>query len=218
MQNLFYLVSLLINYKANLYMKFLFSLITLVIIFSCDNPVEISNERIKSSISKKGTEIRNNYTQYKNDIKTSGFATLLDLERLKQDKNHEESKKIILKAESFLKNFNQKNQTLVFDLKKLFDSIQPTDKITQREIESMENKFKESIKITKSNYKTDSIVLGLHNEIIGILDKCRYEIKEKNLEFETFDCLHEYNSKANRLFKIQMDANMKYLKNKYIKN
>lgn len=199
-------------------MKLKLTILTLFVLFSCENPAEKSNERIKTSILKKGTEVQENYKQYKNDITNSGFATLLSLDRLKQDSDHEESKKIIQKAESILTTFNQKNQTLVSDLKTLFDSIQPTEKINQIEIERMKSKFDESIEITKSNYKLDSIVLGLNKEILDVLDKCKYEINEGKPEFESMDCVFEYNNKVIELSQIQMEARTKYINNKINSN
>jgi len=175
-------------------MKLTLTILTLFILFSCENPAEKSNERIKTSIFKKGTEIQENYNQYKNDITNSGFATLLSLDRLKKDKSHEESKKIIQKAESILTTFNQNNQTLVSDLKTLFDSIQPTEKINPKEIDRMKSKFDESIEITKSNYKSDSTVLAISSKIIKLIDEdCKYEIVENQIRFYDQNCVNNYN-------------------------
>lgn len=175
-------------------MKLTFTILSLLFLFSCENPAEKSNERLKTSIFKKGTEIQENYKQYKNDITNSGFATLLSLDRLKQDRNLEESKKIIQKAESILTNFNQKNQILVSDLKNLFDSIQPTEKINPNEIERMKSKFDESIEITKSNYKSDSTVLALNKQIIQLLDEeCEYEINGEQIQFYNENCVFQFN-------------------------
>lgn len=175
-------------------MKLALPILTLFFLFSCEDPAEKSNERLKTLIFKKGTEIQENYTQYKNDITNSGFATLLSLDRLKQDSNHEEAKKIIQKAESILTTFNQKNQTLVSDLKNLFDSIQPTEKINPKEIERMKSKFDESIEITKSNYKSDSTVLEISAKIIKLIDEdCKYEIIDNQIRFYDQNCVNKYN-------------------------
>jgi len=60
----------------------------------------------------------------------SGYANLLNLDRLKADKENVESKVIIKKTEEIFSNFNIKNRNLVNELKSLFDSIKPTKKIS----------------------------------------------------------------------------------------
>lgn len=199
-------------------MKLALPILTLFFLFSCENPAEKSNERLKTLIFKKGTEIQENYTQYKNNITNSGFATLLSLDRLKQDSNHEESKKIIQKAESILTTFNQKNQTLVLDLKNLFDSIQPTEKINPKEIERMKSKFDESIEITKSNYKSDSTVLEISAKIIKLIDEdCKYEIIDNQIRFYDQNCVNKYNFLNSNLETEIMMAKFEISKRKFEK-
>ena len=197
-------------------MKLTLTIVTLFILFSCENPAEKSNERIETSIFKKVKEIQQNYNQYKNDITNSGFTTLLSFDQSKQEESRDESKRIIKKAESILTTFNQNNQILVSDLKILFNSIQPTKKINAKEIEQMKSKFDESIEITKSNYILDSTVLVLSKDILGVLENCNYEIKEGNPEFESMDCVFEYNDKVIKLNQIQMEAKTNFI-NKLLK-
>ena len=59
-----------------------------------------------------------------------GYANLLNLDRLKADKENVESKVIIKKTEEIFSNFNIMNRNLVNELKSLFDSIKPTKKIS----------------------------------------------------------------------------------------
>lgn len=70
---------------------------TFLILHSCKNSIEKTNERIKSSILEKGKEIQENYIQYKLDIENSGYNNLLSFERIEKDKDYLESKEIIKK-------------------------------------------------------------------------------------------------------------------------
>ena len=195
-------------------MKTIISTFILVFLLSCDSPQEIRNKQVKSSIHKKGAEIRENYSQYRNDITNSKFTSLLNFDRLKNDNNLQESKKIIGKAESIFKTFNKNNEILVSDLTNLLDSIDKSERTSHKEIERLKSKFEKTFQIIKENYKLDSTVLSLNKKILDLLSKCKYVIKDGQPEFESMDCVFEYNKRIMELNQITIESKINNLKNK----
>ena len=168
-------------------MKFILSALTIIFLFSCKNPAEKTNDRIKPLILKKNREITKNFKKYQNDIVESEFGNLLNIDRLKTDRNNSESKTIIKNAESIFSEFNTQNKTLATDLLSLLDSLQPSKQITETEINSMKNEFKKNIELMETNFKSDSTALSINKQILSVLEKCKYEINGEKLEFEMQD-------------------------------
>ena len=180
--------------------------------------MEKSNDRFQPLILKKNREITQNYKKYQTDIVETGFGNLLNIERLKKDLNKSESKEIIKKAELVFTDFNKQNRILVTDLLNLLDSLQPTKQLTEKEINSMKTDFSKNIEIMESNFKSDSTALSLNKEILKILDKCKYQINGDKLEFETMDCMFEYNDKFSELTLFKMETMNKYYDKKLNRN
>ncbi|MFD2726282.1 hypothetical protein [Hyunsoonleella rubra] len=196
-------------------MKFTFYISIVFLLVSCVNPIEKSNEKVKSSIYKLGTEIKQNYSQYEKGIQSSGYLTLLSLDRLEKDKNQIESKNILRKAENIFKKFTEKNQSLVTELKSQLDSLQPTKSFNEKEIEEVKSIFKESIDVTKSNFKIDSTTISISKKIINLIDgDCNYVIQENQVRFYTEDCIRRYNFLNTQLESAIVFANFEISKRK----
>lgn len=196
-------------------MKYILPTFIIILLFSCQNQVEKSNERLKTVIFKKNREIQKNYAVYKRKNSNSGYANLLSSDRLKSDKELVESKKIITRVEENFFNFSTQNQKLVYELKSLFDSIKPTKNISQKDILKMKSELDKSIKITKSTLKVDSTSFDLTKKIITLLDgDCKYEIIDNQFVFYTQKCMLDYNVYKIKLESLIMKEEHKVLKRK----
>lgn len=188
-------------------MKNLLFILTLALLYSCQNQEKKLNERLKTEIYKKGVQIQENYSDYKFKIKNSGYANLLNLERLKSDKKQIESNEIIKKAENIFLNFNQKNKKFIIEIKSLFDSIKPTNELSQNDIRKMKSKFEKSLEVPKSNYKIDSTAFNTMKKIINLFEKkCEYEITDNQIRFYNNECVFDYNRYYMNLQSIIMKA------------
>lgn len=191
---------------------------TFLILHSCKNSIEKTNERIKSSILEKGKEIQENYIQYKLDIENSGYNNLLSFERIEKDKDYLESKEIIKKTDSIFSNFNQRNKYLYLDIKKMFDSLQPTNNLKRNEIDLLIKKIDELNENTISNYKIDSTIISINKEILDLLLNCDYEIQDGYPVFNSKICAFDYNDKIIKLNLTQLKVRNQTLKNKLNSN
>ncbi|MEL0457291.1 hypothetical protein WJN01_13715 [Flavobacteriaceae bacterium SZ-1-7] len=200
--------------KKPITLKYFFSIIIIIIftLFSCESQVDKDNERLEKLIYKKALEINDNYLKTKSDFANSGLATLLSIDRLKKDKENglSESKLILKKLDSLNINFNQTNQSLISDLKTLFDSIKPSEIYNDEKRKTIQDKYEYAINITKENFEIDTNIIDLSKKIISLLDEsCEFEIVDNQIRFYTQKCVNNYNFYNSNLEMAISSAKMK---------
>ncbi|PKQ46873.1 hypothetical protein [Confluentibacter flavum] len=202
-------------------LKYFLTLLITFSLLSCESQVDKNNEKIQSLIYEKVLEINKNYLKCKSDIANSGLATLLSVNRLKEDKknNLTESKLILKRLDSLNVNFNKTNQALISELKILFDSIKLSEKFNKEKLKIIQDKYEYGINVTKENFEIDSDIIDLSKKIINLLDQsCEFEIIDNQIKFYTQKCVNNYNFYNSHLESSISSAKMKIKMSEFEKN
>ena len=189
----------------------------MIIFNSCQNKDKLNNENLLVSFKKKNALLTELYTDYLKDIEKVGFDKIVTAEHLIIDNDLSKADEKIKEAILIFNNFNDKNEKLHNDLLKIIDSIKPTKNFKSNDIIKIRKNLEKKVKDLKLNREIDSLGIDAYDKIKNFLkSKCKFEIIDNQIYFESEKCRKEYFKLSMNLTSIQYKGVLNEMKKKNI--
>lgn len=161
---------------------------------------ELTLNQIKRLITKKVADINNAEIEYQENVKNTGYPTVLLISRIKNDVEFSQTDRILTTTDSLHKDYKIKSQKYFIEWKNLIRKI-PNKTLSEDEKESTLQKIQSKIELASENYKADSTAMITIRKIVSILKngKCQYKITGENISFYDRNCLSKYQKLQNEL-------------------